>query len=163
MRESLSRPEQDEYGTSQTSIRHHPPKRSAMRLYAVAPIHTGGVALRHVGPRDATWVPPSILPAIPSNLVCFATPSRPASESLRRWASVRTGVSSFTLPLQSGQPVGQFDRARHPIPGFSEASAGPGGEGPSPASHRPRTWARRLRPARPRPGQPVAGRQRLPT
>jgi hypothetical protein len=23
-------------------------------LYAVAPIHTGGVAVRHVGPRDAT-------------------------------------------------------------------------------------------------------------
>jgi hypothetical protein len=54
MREPLSRPEQDEYGTSQTSIRHHPPKQSAMRPYAVAPIHTGGVALRHVGPRDAT-------------------------------------------------------------------------------------------------------------
>jgi hypothetical protein len=32
-----------------------------MREYAVAPIHTGGVALRHVGPRGATSVPPSIL------------------------------------------------------------------------------------------------------
>src|SRR5262249_2711686 len=54
MRKPLSRPEQDENGTSQTSIRHHPPRRSAMRVYAVAPIPTGGVALRHVGPRDAT-------------------------------------------------------------------------------------------------------------
>src|SRR5262249_8919670 len=27
MRERLSRPGQDEHGTSQTSIRHHPPKR----------------------------------------------------------------------------------------------------------------------------------------
>jgi len=54
MRKPLSRPEQDEYGTSQTSIRHHPHRRSAMKEYAVAPIHTGGVALRHVGPRDAT-------------------------------------------------------------------------------------------------------------
>src|SRR6516164_6675591 len=50
MREPLSRPEQDEHGTSQTSIRHHPRLRSAMRQYAVAPIHTSGVALRHVRP-----------------------------------------------------------------------------------------------------------------
>ena len=54
MRKALSRPEQDEHGTSQTSIRHHPRLRSAMSEYAVAPIHTGGVAMRHVGPRDAT-------------------------------------------------------------------------------------------------------------
>ena len=46
--------EQDDHGTSQTSIRHHPRLRSAMRQHAVAPIHTSGVALRHVGPRDAT-------------------------------------------------------------------------------------------------------------
>ena len=31
-----------------------------MRGYAVAPIHTNGVAMRHVGPRDAAWVPLSI-------------------------------------------------------------------------------------------------------
>ena len=61
MRKALSRPEQDEHGTSQTSIRHHPRLRSAMSQYAVAPIHTGGVAMRHVGPRDATFVPLSIL------------------------------------------------------------------------------------------------------
>ena len=30
---------------------------SAMKEYAVAPIQHRGVALRHVGPRDATWVP----------------------------------------------------------------------------------------------------------
>jgi len=29
-------------------------ERSAMSDYAVAPIHTVGIALRHVGPRDAT-------------------------------------------------------------------------------------------------------------
>jgi hypothetical protein len=44
MRKPLSRPEQDDHGTSQTSIRHHPQQRSAMKEYAVAPIHTGGVA-----------------------------------------------------------------------------------------------------------------------
>jgi hypothetical protein len=54
MRKALSRSEQDEDGTSQTSIRHHPRLRSAMSANAVAPIHTGGVAMRHVGPRDAT-------------------------------------------------------------------------------------------------------------
>ena len=51
---SVKTKEQDEYGTAQTSIRHHPQQRSAMREYAVAPIHTSGVAVRHVGPRDAT-------------------------------------------------------------------------------------------------------------
>src|SRR5215470_8734084 len=50
MRKPLSRPGQDDCGTSQTSIRHQPPRRRAMREYAVALIHTGGVALRHVGP-----------------------------------------------------------------------------------------------------------------
>jgi hypothetical protein len=54
MRKALSRSEQDEHGTSQTSIRHHPRLRSAMNQYAVAPIHAGGVAMRHVGPRDTT-------------------------------------------------------------------------------------------------------------
>jgi hypothetical protein len=28
-----------------------------MKKYAVAPIHTGGVAMRHGGPRDATLSP----------------------------------------------------------------------------------------------------------
>jgi hypothetical protein len=67
MRESWSRPEQYEHGTSQTSIRHQPRQRRAVRHYAVAPIHTGGVAARHVGPRGATWVPLSILTWLLSN------------------------------------------------------------------------------------------------
>ncbi len=54
MRKPLSRPERDDGGTSQTSILRHPPRWSAMRVYAVAPIHNRGVAMRHVGPRDAT-------------------------------------------------------------------------------------------------------------
>ena len=57
MRKPLSRPERDDCGTSQTSIRRHPPGRSAMRMYAVAPIQYRGVAMRHVGPRDAIRVP----------------------------------------------------------------------------------------------------------
>jgi hypothetical protein len=57
MRKPLSRPERDDRGTSQTSIRRHPPRRSAMRGYTVAPIQYRGVAMRHVGPRDAAWVP----------------------------------------------------------------------------------------------------------
>src|SRR5262245_2294621 len=61
MRGSLSRPEQDEHGTAQTSLRRHPPKRSARRPYAVAPIPTGSVALRQGGPRGTTGVPPSVL------------------------------------------------------------------------------------------------------
>src|SRR5215470_19800612 len=65
MRGPLSRPGPDETGTSQTSLRHHPPWRSAMRHSAVAPIHTDGVALRPVGPRDATSVPPSTLTRSP--------------------------------------------------------------------------------------------------
>jgi len=60
MRRPLSRPERADCGTSQTSIRRHPRWRSTMREYAVAPIQHHGVALRHVGPRDATWVPLSI-------------------------------------------------------------------------------------------------------
>ncbi len=57
MRKPLSRPERDDCGTSQTSIRRHPPRQSAMREYAVAPIQYRGVAMRHVGPRDATCSP----------------------------------------------------------------------------------------------------------
>ena len=71
MRKPLSRPEQDDHGTTQTSIRHHPPRQSAMREYAVAPIHTDGVALRHVGPRDATLVPLSILTWTLVLIVCL--------------------------------------------------------------------------------------------
>jgi len=54
---SVKTKEQDDYGTSQTSIRHHPRLRSAMREYAVAPIHTSGVAVRHVGPPGCNLSP----------------------------------------------------------------------------------------------------------
>jgi len=57
MRKPLSRPARDDRGTSQTPNRRHLPWRSAVRVYAVAPIQHRGVAMRHVGPRDATWVP----------------------------------------------------------------------------------------------------------
>jgi hypothetical protein len=57
----MSRPEQDElrdfpdiHSASSAAAKRH-------EVYAVAPIHTGGVVLRHVGPRDATLVPLSIL------------------------------------------------------------------------------------------------------
>src|SRR5262249_40885047 len=38
----------------------------AIRQYPAAPLHTGGVAARHVGPRDAARVPPSVLTWNPS-------------------------------------------------------------------------------------------------
>jgi hypothetical protein len=57
MRKPLSRPERDDCGTSQTSIRRHPPWRNTMKMYPVAPIEHRGVAMRHVGPRDAARVP----------------------------------------------------------------------------------------------------------
>src|SRR5262245_10497724 len=73
---SVKTKEQDDYGTAQTSIRHHPQQRSAMKEYAVAPIHTSGVALRHVGPRDATCVPLSILTSnLPNRDVLTSRPS----------------------------------------------------------------------------------------
>jgi hypothetical protein len=70
MRKPLSRPERDDYGTSQTSIRRHPPWRSAGKEYAVAPIQYRGVAMRHVGPRDAAWVPLSISTCTASSPSC---------------------------------------------------------------------------------------------
>jgi hypothetical protein len=54
MREPLSRPEQDDYGTSQTSIRRHPLSRGAMRPYAVAPIHTDALYGVSVKLREAS-------------------------------------------------------------------------------------------------------------
>jgi hypothetical protein len=79
MRKPLSRPERDDCGTSQTSLRRHSQGRSAMRKYAVAPIPSRGVALRHVGRRDAAWIPLPIS-------------TWTASSPLGRWASGR-GVS----------------------------------------------------------------------
>src|SRR3974390_1969758 len=74
MKKPLSRRERDDCGSSQTSIRRHPPGRSTMREYAVAPIQHRGVAMRHVGPRDATWVPLSISTWTASSRVCRCTP-----------------------------------------------------------------------------------------
>ena len=70
MRKPLSRPEQDDCGTSQTSIRHHPQERSAMREYAVAPIHASGVALRHVGTPGCNLSPALDLDVEPSSDRC---------------------------------------------------------------------------------------------
>jgi hypothetical protein len=53
MRQPLSRRVRDECGISQISNWRHRPRRSAMRVHAVAPIEHRGVTLRHVGPRDA--------------------------------------------------------------------------------------------------------------
>src|SRR5262249_8797960 len=56
------------------------PRRSAMKEYAVAPIHTGGVALRHVGPRDATFSPVLDLDVDPVKPLIRAC--RPATEKM---------------------------------------------------------------------------------
>src|SRR5262249_33722959 len=115
----------DEHGTTQTSIRHHPPRRGARRVYAVAPIHTGGVAVRHGGPRDATWVPLSILTYL--TLTDFAAPRQPGP---RQWA-IRTPLS------------------------IARRRPGRAGRAPTLPCHRPRVGARRPRPARPTPGRPL--------
>jgi hypothetical protein len=95
MRKPLSRPEQDEHGTSQPSIRHQPPRRRAMRGYAVAPIHTSGVALRQGGPRDATCVP---LPILTGN---FSNPSL-LDESWRTQAGATwPGPNSLPKPFRA--------------------------------------------------------------
>ena len=90
MREPLSRPGRDDCGTSQTSIRHQPPRRRAMREYAVAPIHAGGVALRHVGPPGCDLSPALDLDVKPS--------------SYRRTA--RRGPPPATEKMASGGPGG---------------------------------------------------------
>jgi len=88
MRKPLSRPERDDRGTSQTSIRHHPPWRSAMRGYAVAPIRYHGVAMRHVGPRDATWVPLPISTRTASSPSCLCGPDQGTSGNTQRFINI---------------------------------------------------------------------------
>src|SRR5512135_2374084 len=83
MRKPLSRPERDDRGTSQTSIRRHPQGRSAMRGYAVAPIQYRGVAMRHVGPRDAAWVPLPISTWTASSPLGLCAPDRGPGGNLR--------------------------------------------------------------------------------
>ena len=118
---SVKTKEQDEHGTSQTSIRHHPQPRSAMKEYAVAPIHASGVALRHVGPRDATWVPLSIL-----------TGSRLDSDLVTSWPSpVRCAPSFARLQLlmpgeaESGSAGVQPDE-EYPGRRCANGASGPG-------------------------------------
>jgi hypothetical protein len=65
-----------------------------MKKYAVAPIHTNGVALRHVGPRDATCVPLSVLTWSLSNLSLVVSPEPPLSSlgqlfGTERFANIR--------------------------------------------------------------------------
>ncbi len=47
-----------------------------MRVYAVAPIQHRGVAMRHVGPRDAAWVPLPISTWTASSLSCLCALDR---------------------------------------------------------------------------------------
>ena len=54
MRKPLSRPEQDEHGTSQTSIRHHPRLRSAMSDMRLLPFTPAASQCAMSRPRDAT-------------------------------------------------------------------------------------------------------------
>src|SRR5215470_1420611 len=79
MRKPLSRPGQDDCGTSQTSIRHQPPRRRAMREYAVAPTHASGVALRHVGPPGCNLSPALDLDVEPSSDRCRAPGTPPGN------------------------------------------------------------------------------------
>ena len=110
MRKSLSRPEQDEFGTSQTSIRHQPRRRRAMREYAVAPIHTSGVAVRHVGPPGCNLSPALDLDVEPRGplLACLTHPR--------------------------GCRASQRHACREPPGNREEASGGPGGGNCHPTS-----------------------------
>jgi len=110
MRKLLSRPEQDEFGTSQTSIRHQPRRRRAMREYAVAPIHTSGVAVRHVGPPGCNLSPALDLDVEPRGplLACLTHPR--------------------------GCRASQRHACREPPGNREEASGGPGGGNCHPTS-----------------------------
>jgi hypothetical protein len=80
-----------------------------MRGYAVAPIHTGGVAMRHVGPRDATLVPlslsmglfPGCLTLAPSVLRCRDSGSEVAGAMHRALRGI-----SASMPLSRRTPDG---------------------------------------------------------
>jgi hypothetical protein len=93
MRKPLSRPEPEYCGTSQTSIRRHPPRRSAMREYAVAPIQYRGVAMRHVGPRDATWVPLPISTWTGSSPLGLCAPDRSRGGNQQR--RIKTTINLY--------------------------------------------------------------------
>jgi hypothetical protein len=90
MRKPLSRPERDDCGTSQTSIRRHPQRQSARRGYAVAPLPYRGVALRHVGPRDAAWAPLSISTWVTSSPLGLCASGRGARGNTQRYRNTVT-------------------------------------------------------------------------
>ena len=57
--------------------------RSSWGVYAVAPIQYRGVAMRHVGPRDATWVPLSISTWTASSALGLCAPDRGPSVKIQ--------------------------------------------------------------------------------
>src|SRR5262245_57642528 len=93
---SVKTKEQDDYGTAQTSIRHHPQQRSAMKEYAVAPIHTSGVALRHVGSPGCNLCPALDLDIKPPEPGCPHLPAIASSLCL----ALRQGT--ITVAWRSG-------------------------------------------------------------
>src|SRR6516162_11865774 len=110
MRKPLSRPGRDDCGTSQTSIRHQPPRRRAMREYAVAPIHAGGVALRHVGPPGCDLSPALDLDVKPSSYRRTARrgppPATETSEVVRQGLlSRKVNLISCGWPRVLGRPA----------------------------------------------------------
>jgi hypothetical protein len=70
-----------------------PTRRSAMREYAVAPIQYRGVALRHVGPRDATWVPLSISTRTASSALCLCARDRSRGGNQQR--CIKTKINLY--------------------------------------------------------------------
>jgi hypothetical protein len=97
MRKPPSRPERGDCGTSQTSSRRHPRWRSTRRRYAVAPIQYRGVAMRHVGPRDAAWVPLSISTWTASSPLCRCAPNRSLSgeTQLYRYTTIKLNAHFY--------------------------------------------------------------------
>jgi hypothetical protein len=69
-----------------------------MRDNPVAPIHTSGVAVRHVGPRGATWVPLSIPTWSLSNL---PSPKRLPSADHPRGYAAGAWLSCHSVPCRS--------------------------------------------------------------
>ncbi len=152
---SVKTKEQDDHGTAQTSIRHHPRTRSARRAYAVAPMHTSGVALRHVGPRDATSVPLLILtanllhpglvtsrlaPVRGVSLVAYGTMTIAWRSVLKPQAPMDGGAGSppwRTLCLKAGHQLAKSSSSRHgrrpagnPYPGSRDPGT-PAAEAPT--------------------------------
>ena len=81
-----------------------------MREHAVAPIHTTVVAIRLVGPRDATSVPLSILTWLVSNLSSLLGLCRVLSTATEKMASRGPGggnepLVAGTEAAKSGQEV----------------------------------------------------------